>query len=270
MAHPADLADLADLNRLTAELAGLSHGFGAAQRSLAEPAEGSDATGAITVLLDERGRVAAVRPSSRWRQLIAGDQVGEAVVEAAQAALVARLDRWSEILDAQPTIGADDQSVTVESHLQSATDLTAARTDAPFVDVLGLVGEVTSALGQAMEAADRSLRPPESGPGGDVSVLDPATTIGSRPVVVHLDPGAAVERVDIEMRWLAGADRGRLAGGLTDAFARAYEAADRSAEREAGTSGDAAAADNLTPMSAELTALVRDPAGVLAAFAAHL
>jgi len=92
---------------------------------------------------------------------------------------------------------------------------------------------------------------------------------GSRPVVVGLDAAGSVHHVDIELRWLGGADRSRLGDALTAAFARAYDLHDAQLQDARSAAGVRAAA-TLPPMSPQLAEIVRNPAAALAAFAHQL
>jgi DNA-binding protein YbaB len=248
-----------DLNHFTAELAELSRAFGAAGASLREPAAGTDATGSVTVSLDSDGRVADVRPTPRWRDQLSTDQLGDAVVEAAQAAAINRLDAWSQALDAQPEPGATPAQAPTPT-----VDLAALRADAPYLDLIGMLDEVTATLGQAVAASRAPVAPPAA-PAVAVDDDDADLSYGSRPVVVRLDASGAVEHVDIELRWLAGADRARVGDTLTAAFARAYELHDAPL-----TAAHTALPDGQPPMSPQLAELIRNPAAALAAFAAQL
>lgn len=245
-----------DLNHFTAELSELSRAFGAADASLREPASGTDAAGSVTVSLDTDGRVADVRPAPRWRDQLSTDQLGDAVVEAAQAAAINRLDAWSQVLDAQPEPGATPTAPA------PTVDLAALRADAPYLDLIGMLDEVTATLGQAVAASRAPVAPPAA-PAADDDDAD--LSYGSRPVVVRLDASGAVEHVDIELRWLAGADRARVGDTLTAAFARAYELHDA-----ALAAAPTALPDGSPPMSPQLAELIRNPAAALAAFAAQL
>jgi hypothetical protein len=259
-----------DLNELTAELRELSRAFGVADASLREPAEGSDATGSFTVVLDADGRVSDVRPASRWRDRLASDQVGDAVVEAAQAAAIARLDAWSQALDAQPIPGAAAAGPTGPEP-EPDVDLDALRADAPYLDLVGMLGEVTDTLNQVV-AASKAPAPPATAAASTIApddADDAEMSYGSRPVVVGLDPAGAVHHVDIELRWLAGADRSRLGDALTAAFARAYDLHDAQLADARSAAGVRAAAA-LPQMSPQLAEIVRNPAAALAAFAHQL
>ncbi|HEY8789241.1 MAG TPA: hypothetical protein VIM10_08950 [Actinopolymorphaceae bacterium] len=254
-----------DLNELTAELRELSRAFGVADASLRQPAEGSDATGSFTVVLDTDGRVSAVRPASRWRDRLASDQVGDAVVQAAQAAAIARLDTWSQALDAQPIPGA---AAGQPADPAPTVDLAALRSDAPYLDLVGMLGEVTDTLKQVVAASTAPV-PPAAADTTEADADDAETSYGSRPVVVGLDAGGAVHHVDIELRWLGGADRSRLGAALTAAFARAYDLRDAQladARSAAGVRAEGA----LPPMSPQLAEIVRNPAAARAAFAHQL
>jgi DNA-binding protein YbaB len=244
-----------DLTDLTAELGELSRAFGVADAALRQSAQGTDATGSITVVLGTDGRVADVRPAPRWRDRLASDQVGDAVLEAAQAAAINRLDAWSQALDAQPEPGA-------ATTLPPVVDLAALRADAPFVNLLGMLDEVTATLDQAIAASKQPTAPAPASP-ATVEDEDADLSYGSRPVVVRLDAAGAVEHVDIELRWLAGADRARLGDALTAAFVRAYDLADASP-------AVARPADGVPPTSPELAEIIRNPAAALATFAAQL
>ena len=256
-----------DLNELTAELRELSRAFGVADASLRQPAEGSDATGSFTVVLDTDGRVSAVRPASRWRDRLASDQVGDAVVQAAQAAAIARLDTWSQALDAQPIPGA---AAGQPADPAPTVDLAALRSDAPYLDLVGMLGEVTDTLNQVVAASKAPALPSTAASTVAPADADDAEmSYGSRPVVVGLDAGGAVHHVDIELRWLGGADRSRLGAALTAAFARAYDLRDAQladARSAAGVRAEGA----LPPMSPQLAEIVRNPAAALAAFAHQL
>jgi DNA-binding protein YbaB len=258
-----------DLNELAAELRELSRAFGAADATLRESVEGADATGSFTVVLDAAGRVSEVRPASRWRDRLASDAVGDAVIEAAQAAAINRLDVWSQTLDSQP-VGEGGTAV------DTSVDLTALRADAPYIDLIGMLDEVTATLDQAVAAATPSA--PSSPP--DVAIAPAVASTaghqadlsyGSRPVVVALDATGAVHSVDIELGWLRRTDRGRLGETLTAAFARAYDLLDADAEPADDVADPGVrAGSGLPPMSAQLTEIIRNPAAALAAFASQL
>ncbi len=247
----------ADLSEITAELRELSRAFGVADASLLEPVEGTDASGSFTVVLDTAGRVSEVRPVPRWRDRLASDQVGDAVVEAAQAAAINRLDAWSQALESQPGPSATPDPAP-------AVDLAALRADAPYIDLLGMLGEVTDTLDQVVAASRTPAAPVPATAAASAAEDDADLSYGSRPVVVRLDAAGSVEHVDIELRWLAGADRARVGDALATAFTRAYELAEI-ARPIAGVRPAA-----LPPLSPQLAEIVRNPAAALAAFAHQL
>jgi DNA-binding protein YbaB len=85
--------DLEAVARLLEESDSLARMARAAARMPADP--GSDATGSVTVTLDERGQVATVKLAASWRRRLGPDRLAEAVVEAVADASTRRLAAWA-------------------------------------------------------------------------------------------------------------------------------------------------------------------------------
>lgn len=229
-----ELASVVDeLNELSATLS-------QAQGFLLADSEGSDSRGAVSVRLDAAGRVAAFRPNAQWRNRVAPDELGDAVLEAVQLATTARFGRWADAMEAGATAPpAPPPRVTMAA--------------GPTVDLMGLVEEVLTGFEALADA--QAVAPSTSGPGSDLVAGTARVRItmadGGVPTAVHLDP-----------RWIANASLTRLAEEVLDAFQAAYDHYD-------GTS--AGAATTATPaMSAAMAAVAADPAGMLLRYARSL
>ncbi|GGN96437.1 hypothetical protein GCM10010112_87680 [Actinoplanes lobatus] len=185
-----------------------------AQAAVAAPGvPGADATGSVTVTLDEYGRVATVHVASRWRAELADGQLGEAVVEAVRDASERRLIAWGDAY-AEPATPA---SVTSTSAFRQRLDsissarLSDAEREAALVALLEVVESMERGLDEVFGKLDQTLG---------------ATHVGHSPyreVAVEVTGGGDVTTVWCNRVWLRDAHEANLARQLTAAFRAAYE-----------------------------------------------
>lgn len=182
---------------------------GWAQAALqAAEAEGSDRTGAVTVRLNNEGRVVDVRVATDWQRHVKRSGLGAAVREAAYAAAVARLAVWGEVARADhiPVV----LPVTTRPPVESPSTVT---------DLLAM----TEQLEQELERLRCRLRNTHSRPHSGVSP--------GRAVTVRVTAGGEITDVRYDLGWLARARPPETSRRTTAAFAAAYRSVDRDQER---------------------------------------
>jgi len=215
------------LRELLAEVEGLTSAVRAAAQPLPPVVESRDRTGAVTVTLEDHGRrVTRVLVASNWRDLIAPEAFGAAVME---AVLTPRLAAVRDFLTA---VNASADATAGSAASAPVPSGGAAR--APRVDWDEL-GRAVATVQRALDTVVTGL----SGPAGDGAAGVDAMprvegTSGKCRVVVRFVAGQLAE-VAVDERWLVDAGRQQIADSLREAFEAAYAAgADEPAAADAG------------------------------------
>jgi DNA-binding protein YbaB len=177
---------------------------------------GSDATGSVTVTLDEHGRVANVTVAAHWRSRLADDHLGGAVVEAVRDAAMRRLTAWGEAyaepVTPEPVPSAADLQQRLDS-IDSAA-MSAAEREAALIALLEVVESIEQGLDEVTSRLDQTVN---------------ATHTGHSPhreVTVELTGGGDVTSVRFDRGWLRDAHDANLTRQLTTALRSAYEQVD--------------------------------------------
>jgi len=181
--------------------------------------EGRDQRGAVTVRIDQRWRVVAIRVRNSWRDVVDPADLGAAVVEAVADAVQERLRPAIDVLvdiDALPgtevwaALAADDADLGGE-----------------FARLSGLRHIGTAPLSIDVVAAQ--LAEVERQLARQASPLPTPTVVGrSRRHEVEVELGVVglPVRVGCRLDWLRVTSLDRLTSGLAEAFVDAYAAAD--------------------------------------------
>lgn len=209
------------LRGLLAEAEGLASAVRAAGEPLPAVVESSDHTGAVTVTLEDHGRrVTRVLVASNWRDLVAPEAFGAAVME---AVLMPRLAAVRDFLAAVNAPADATSRSTAPAPVPSGGTVRA-----PVVGWDEL-GRMVATVQRALDTVVTGL----SGPGGDRPAGDGGTVVdgvphvegtsSNRRVTVRFVAGQLAE-VAVDERWLAGAGRQQVADSLREAFEAAYAA----------------------------------------------
>ena len=158
---------------------------------------GSDASGRLVVGVDQADRVRSVELSGLDERLREPGQLDHAVLQAAPAARVARLDQRARPPGAHPREARRPE-----------------RRRTPILDHQALGLPITL---PDFEAARRLRRAAADAVSG---------TSGNECVTVHLGPGSAHGHVVADPGWLATATASKVAAAVSEAFADAYEKRD--------------------------------------------
>ncbi|MFS8522759.1 MAG: hypothetical protein FWJ87_15565 [Micromonosporaceae bacterium] len=247
------------LRELLAEVEGLATAVRAAAQPLPPVVESCDRTGAVTVTLEDHGRrVTRVVVASNWRDLVAPEAFGAAVME---AVLTPRLAAVRDFLAA---VNASADATAGSTAPAPAPFGGAARTPAVDWDELG---RMVATVRRALDTVAAGL----SGPARD-RAADGATAVdevpsvegvsANRRVVVRFVAGQLAE-VAVDERWLVDAGRQQIADSLREAFEAAYAAgADESAAAGAGgVDGGAAVVGELREILDRMGAHLPRPEG---------
>jgi DNA-binding protein YbaB len=209
---------------------------------------GADRSGALTVTVDEAGRVANVRVGKAWRTRIGVDALADAVLEAVRAAAAARLRVWAEAFVEQQD-APDPRPGPMPSAFRSTAGQLDELATAPMTSNRGLAAlEELLAMARAIERGIDEVS-------AKVRAHLETTYTGhsaSRHVAVTITGGGAVADIRFDPRWLDRAHEISVGRETADAFRAAY--------RQAGerTIDDVVAQ---TPIG-EVQALGRDPLGL--------
>jgi DNA-binding protein YbaB len=188
----------------------------------AADARGSDNTGAVTVLLNEDGHVAAVQVASDWRRWLDSGALGDAVREAVQAAAVARLAVWGQ---AYADESADSSGVAVEpgrdTFAEELRDAATARMSsedgrAAVLELLAMAEAVERGLDKVSARLQSTIDATHRGRSAD------------RHVTVTVTGGGEVTGVRYDRGWLWDAHEINIGRQTLSAFTAAYESAARS------------------------------------------
>lgn len=175
--------------------------------------EGQDPRGAVTVRIDERWRVIAVRLRTTWRDVVDPVHLGAAVIDAVTDAVESRLQPTLDVVaDIEALPGVDLSAV-----LADGADLGAELTRWPAVGKAGAMS--IEAIEAQVAEIDRMLAEQEAA----------ASAIGRsrrHEVEIELDRVGLPVRVACRLDWVRTASVERLTSALAEAFVMAYAAAD--------------------------------------------
>ncbi|MPZ79320.1 MAG: hypothetical protein GEV28_02570 [Actinophytocola sp.] len=208
-----------------------------AGRDPAASYEGHDESGTVHAVVDADGVVTELRLEHEWYGKLDVRRLGGAVLEAVNAAGVARVSGWAEKVaeaeESEPPAEPVPRPAPTEPF-----DINPSRAMIDqLLTLLHRVGNETAAEAKAAAAAARVKRRPTKGrsQGGHV--------------IVAMDGTQAVEvRIETDTRWIGTANHLEIASELEDAFAAAYRDVAEAAPRRRSDSA-----------IAELQALTADP-----------
>jgi len=189
--------------------------------------EGHDRRGAVTVRIDERWRVVAVRLRNTWRDVVEPAELGAAVVEAVGHAVGERLRPSIEVLvDVDTLPGAEFLSVLAAD----GTDLGAELAGLPGLRPLGTPALSIDDVEAQLAEIDRVLS-------DQAAPAPPAVTVLGRSrrheVEIELGLLGLPVRVACRLEWVRATSVDRLTSALAEAFVEAYAAADDQAPSSA-------------------------------------
>jgi len=226
------------LHQLRGEAERMSRVLGAAQDPDAT-FEGQDETESVTAVVDMNGVVTDVRLEHEWYDKIDARKLGATVVEAVNAAGVARLSGW-----------ADKVAEAEENEPPASTTPAAPAAPVGPFDI-NPSGEMIDNLLYLLHRAGREAE-------AEAKTTAAAAQAGPRPVKGRSDGGhitVAVDgkqvtevRIETDTRWIGTANHLEIASELRDAFATAYRNAAEAAPRRRSDSA-----------ITELQALTADP-----------
>jgi len=197
-----------DLHRLRGEAERTARVLGAAQDPDAT-FEGHDETEAITAVVNMDGVVTDVGLEREWHATVDHRRLGAAVIEAVNAAGIARLSGWAE-----KVAEAEENEPPASPGAPPAPDPIDINPSGAMIDhllyLLHRVGKETEADQKAAEAAAMTAQQPVTGEsaGGHITVVL---------------TGKQVADVQVEYRWVGRANYREIEVELRTAFARAYE-----------------------------------------------
>jgi DNA-binding protein YbaB len=225
------------LHQLRGEAERMSRVLGAAQDPDAT-FEGQDETEAVTAVVDMDGAVTDVRLEREWYDKVDARMLGAAVVEAVNAAGVARLTGWAK-------------KVAEAEEAEPAGSVAAApiAPSAPFdLNPSGeLIDQLLYLLHRAGKEAEAEAKTAAAAAQAPVRPVRGRSAGGH--ITVAVDGKQVVEvRIETDTRWIGTANHLEIASELRDAFTAAYANAAEAAPRRRSDSA-----------ITELQALTADP-----------
>ncbi|MCO8274212.1 hypothetical protein M1L60_26785 [Actinoplanes sp. TRM 88003] len=210
------------------ELAEEGAAFAGRARAAEQRASGataSDRTGAVTVTLDDEGRVSGVAVGSGWRRLIGSLALDEAVIEAVRSAGERRFEAWGDAYadpGPAPAAGFDRDEFTrrLQDAVTGSGPMSAEDSQAALRELLALVESIDQGLDEASAALTGALAATWTGRSPD------------RKVQVTVTGGGDVTAVGYDRQWLLQAHEINIARQTAAAFRAAYEEAGRHGVRE--------------------------------------
>lgn len=198
--------------------------------------DGRDPAGAVTVTVDGAGQVHDVTVGRSWQRQIAAGDVAAAVKSAVDAALLARLEHLDRALDEQlhapapqpaassPAPGSPAAGPAAPGSQefggptqQLAESLSSHASDEATLDalrqVLHMLADLDTGLDELAEQIDTQVNRPYTGHSG------------GRHVAVSVTAAGGVVGIDIDIRWLAGADEDTIGREIRQAFQAGHQLA---------------------------------------------
>ncbi|WP_250029446.1 energy transducer TonB [Paractinoplanes maris] len=191
----------------------------------ASGATGADPAGAVTVTLDEQGRVGEVTVVPGWRRRLGSLALDEAVIEAVRVATRRRFEAWGDAWagDAPataPALDRDDFTRRLQAAAGGSGPLSAEDSRAALRELLTLAESIEQGLDQVSGALSGALAATHTGRSPD------------RKVRVTVTGGGDVTAIAYDRQWLLQAHEINVARQTTAAFRAAYAEADRHGVRE--------------------------------------
>jgi DNA-binding protein YbaB len=200
--------------------------------------EGQDETESVTAVVDGTGTVTDIRLEREWYDALDTRRLGGAVVEAVDAAGVARLTGWAEkVAEAEEREPAAEPADAEPASREPFEINPSGEMIDRLLSLLHRVGAEADAEAKAAEAHAKLRRRPVKGrsAGGHVTVA--------------MDGEKVVEvQVETDTRWIGTANHLEIASELRDAFTVAYANVAEAAPRRRSDSA-----------IEELAALTADP-----------
>lgn len=203
------LRELAQIQQYASGLQGL---MAQAQSAAPEQAEGTDASGAVRVVLGPDGLPESVRVEAGWQRRVEPAAFGNAVVEACQAAMGARMAAWTARLE-------DERWQSKVDQLQLGVDERPAEAGGEIPAVLRhpmevqprAIDEITEDLISAFDSVGQFTASPSS-------AVTSSNSSGN--LVITLSKAGLVSCA-AEPRWVSQQTATRLMNALSEALAAA-------------------------------------------------
>jgi hypothetical protein len=217
--------DRVDHLRALAEEGAALAGQARAAEQRASGATATDRTGAVTVTLDDEGRVSGVAVAQGWRRLIGSLALDQAVIEAIGAASRRRLETWGEAYaDQAPAPAAALDHDAFAQRLQAAASgggpMSVEDSQVALRELLALVESIDQGLDEVSGALAGALSATHTGRSPD------------RKVQVTVTGGGDVTAIGYDRQWLLEAHEINVARQTAAAFRAAYQEAGRHGVRE--------------------------------------
>ncbi|MCY1141173.1 hypothetical protein OWR29_24505 [Actinoplanes sp. Pm04-4] len=191
----------------------------------ASGATATDRSGAVTVTLDDQGRVSGVAVANGWRRLLGSLALDEAVIEAVGAATRRRFEAWGDAYAEQAPVAAgsvdrEDFARRLQEAAGGGGPMSVEDSEAALRELLALVESIDEGLDEVSGALDGALRATYTGRSSD------------RKVQVTVTGGGDVTAVGYDRQWLLQAHEVNIARQTAAAFRAAYLEAGRHGVRE--------------------------------------
>jgi hypothetical protein len=207
---------LGDLRRLEQYAAGLQELMGEFQRAAPARSEGADRSGMVRAVLGPDGLPEAIRVSAQWRDRLAAESFGGAVVGACEAAAQDRGEAWSQTLQRAgwqqrlDRLGTEPNGAAAAGLGQVPAAFQRAGRDIKPRPLNELAEAVISALDALSAPAAQPQTEPPRGTGANLQhTLAVTLTLGGQ-VTCEADP-----------RWVSHQTGAQLSGALSAALAAA-------------------------------------------------
>jgi hypothetical protein len=217
------------LTALQSQMRALQDVLDDVQRGIPPSIQGSDRSGSVTAELGADGFPRAVAISSGWQRRIRPSDLGAAVCEASQDAMARRVAAWSAAfsrMDVPSLIAARRSSAESGEPAQDPAGAGAGRSEwrnGPPRPVDSVVEDALALLDTAAGSVGRVPRVP-SGRG-----------TGGRGMVVVVLNQRGLTSCEVDERWAAHEDSGRISTACNDALTRARADLAEALDSDAGS-----------------------------------
>lgn len=240
-----------DLSQIQSYAAGLQGLLDTAQAAAPTASTGADGSGMISVHLGSDGLPKFFRVDQNWQRRITPENVGQAVLEAFQAAMGDRLANWSRTLEQQGWRDKADElrlGSTTESAHSTAGQVPAAFRHPEAASNPRPIDAVTEDMIKAFDKVD------------EIAAAKQRTGIGtgtdrSGKLTLTLSPSALVSCV-ADVKWVSALSATMLMNALGEGLAAARTDLARQGKQ-------APASPGLTGLFAEALALLNNPQQVM-------
>lgn len=189
---------------------------------------GSDSTGTVTTTVDASGRITQVSVAQGWRRLIAIQDFGGAVRQAATAASQAQLTAWAEVADGLLTSEPSARPLPLPHESLGARLAELTIPESSGERRRAALEELLSVLDEAERSLDEAVKRIETR-----ETLRYTGFSKSRHVMVSVNGGGEVAEVRCEPQWLNAARESAIGREVTEAFHTAYQDLDAAGDNSA-------------------------------------